>query len=563
MELLNYGEYTSTLHEVHDATLTPENRDRLRDILGRELFIAFITTHGYHNLYFFNKWILGYDKMVDHLHRELCEFAEDSTLDPADEPTKRHGYIIPRGHYKSTCISIGKATWKGIRREDMRLAIFHEKSKQAEGFLGVISAHFQRNKLIRALYPERCPPIPIPKEWKWTKSEINLPREKPEKETTFSAHGVGSAQQGFHYTDMVWDDLIGEEAAGNADVMDKVIDWMTKGESLSVTPHTLLLDLIGTRWAMEDIYSWAMDNMTMEWFHRSAVIEDEGTPRPIFPEQFTMEILDELAKRDFFIFSCQYLNEPGSKDIQDFDLKDLRYYRKETRHEGSKHYGYASQDDFRPEQDLEDGAKLGSMVVLIHCDPGPGLTEGRAKRSNRHSKSAIMVVGLAYPRRVFLLERYCKRVAVDVYIDKICDYVEDYEDLLRWVTHEAHSWTRMVRINFIKRAQERGLPITEGRVKEYTRSASVAKETRIRGLQPWVKQGHLFIEHGQFSFEKGLASFPLGISSRDDLDALAQGPDYWDPFPEAPILQAFDDAGDAPFGQLEERMDPIMGLYGN
>jgi len=93
----------------------------------------------------------------------------------------------------------------------------------------------------------------------------------------------------------------------------------------------------------------------------------------------------------------------------------------------------------------------------------------------------------------------------------------------------------MLRAPLLKRASERKIALHEGRVKEYTKSAATAKEARIRKLVPYFADGQIFIEHGNYELEKEYRAFPRG-RSWDGLDALAQGPDYWEPWPEAPTL---------------------------
>lgn len=534
---MNPEEYSKTLAELQGE----QSLHNIASQLGRERLIAFVTTHGLEDTYFLGKHLLGYNKFTAKLHGELSDFL--------DAPSLRKGILEPRGHYKSTAITITKNVQKALRDAEVRIGIFHEKALQAEGFLGVIQGHFTRNKLIRELYPERCPPIPVPRTWTWNKTHARLPRRGDYVEPTFFAAGQGSALQGFHFTDMTWDDLIGEEAAANPDLMEGVIDWMKKGESLSVTPHKLRLTLVGTRWAYSDIYSWAQENWPMmEWMIRSAIVSDElGNKSPLFPEEFTMEILNQLAKQDFYIFSCQYLNEPSNPVTQELKPEWLRYYHKATLEEQGTRtpYAYAQQNEVRP-SDKTDGARLSQMTVCIHCDPGIGATKGRTKPRDRASRSAIMVVGLAWPRKVFILHMYYKRVSVPEYIDAVLDYCYLYERELRLVSHEAHSWTNMVRDGLIKRAQERAAEltaktgrlhdaiVTPSRVKEYKKSGYEIKETRIRGLTEWFSRGHIFIEEGEHEFERNYRNFPMGKRAWDDLDALAQGPDYWEPFPEAP-----------------------------
>lgn len=315
----------------------------------------------------------------------------------------------------------------------------------------------------------------------------------------------------------------------------------------------------------------------MEWFHRSAVVSDsQGNKSPLFPEEFTMDILNQLAKTDFYIFSCQYLNEPSNPETQELRPEWLRYYHKATIIENGHSIAYAQQKEVRP-QDKTDGARLSQMTVCIHCDPGVGATKGRAKAKDRASRSAIIVAGLAWPRKVFLLHIYYKRVPIPEYIDAVLDFAYMYNRELRLVSHEAHSWTNMVRDGLLKRSQERAAELTAktgrlhdailtpGRVKEYKKSGYEIKETRIRGLTEWFSRGHIFIPEGEHEFERNYRNFPMGKRAWDDLDALAQGPDYWEPFPEPPpeFESLIEDLG----ARAEEDSYPTelpetSGLYG-
>lgn len=524
-------------------------------VLGRDRFLAYMATHARRDLYYFARAILGYSKMVPHLHLELCRFGQ-RTRRADGTPLRRKGYLLPRGHYKSTCMTIARPMWELIRDANERIAIFHEKATQAQQFLSQIRHHFEQNVLLRELFPEVIPPHKQ-RGWRWTVEAINVRRPQEYPEPSIYAAGQGSALQGMHFTRIILDDLIGVEAAGNPEIMEKVIDWITHSDSLFVTPETGLLDLIGTRWAPRDIYSWAQEVRTdMEWFIRSAIIQetdpDTDVTRdvPLFPEEFSIEGLKQLAKEDFYVFSCQYLNLPTARADKELDPTWIRFYDKADVTENGATDAYCVQHE-RKEDEVNDKVRLRDLSVYIHCDPGIGMLEGHRKAEGRRSKSAITVVGIGHPRKIFMLHAWKQSCSTIQYIDQILRFFEAYQRQLNWITFESHSWTEIVRQGLLQRAAEREILLTAGRVVPYKKSANTKKEARIRKLQPYFARGQIFIEEGMMDLQREYRMFPLD-PPWDLLDSLAQGPDSW----------IFPEEGDSPYDEDdEEPWDALNETY--
>jgi hypothetical protein len=517
------------------------------DALGRDRLLAYTATRGIKDLYFFATAIIGFGDFVPHLHEQMCRFSQQPR-------PRRKGYLIPRGHFKSSAITQTKPLWKAMADEDVRFGIFHEKATQAQQFLLKIKSDIETNPLLRALYPHRMPPNPMPKSWRWTQEAMLLPRVRTYPEPTFYAAGQGSALQGFHFTDMIWDDLIGEEAQGNPDVMQKVIDWMVRAESLSVTPETLHLDLIGTRWAYYDIYAWAgcdadetgsVAYTDMAWFKRAAIVNDEqGHPSPLFPERFSMESLLALKQKDVVSFSGQYMNQPTTGRTMEFSPAWLRYYRREVRNVDGMEQAVCALREYREEQDGSPSVPLSHMTILIQVDPGLGITEGRQKAIARHSRSAIIVVGLAWPRRIFVLHVWAEMEGATKLCEQILKFYVAYERQIKFVSIEKHSWTRMIRPTLLEEARKRNILLTDGKIHDFTKSSNVQKDVRVRSLQPFFAKGQMFLEEGMVELEREYRDFPMG-KRRDIVDALSQGSseNLWR-FPEDEEESPWDDNAD-------------------
>jgi hypothetical protein len=779
MELLTAEEYAAARLEW--SRLVSDGVDPVSAIAPERL-VAFWTTHGINDLYFFAKFILGYDKLSSRLHLDMCRFAEQTH--------PRKGFIIPRGHYKSSLITIAKTIWDLIRNPEERILIVHERGDQARQFLAQIRSHFESNRLLNQLYPERIPPWKS-KGWRWTADAINIRRPREWPEPSVFAAGWSAAFQGMHFTTLRFDDLIGEEAAANPEIMEKVVDWVRRSNPLFVNPKDGVLDMIGTRWSYRDVYSWAMETYDeMKWFVRSAIIQvrhpetGELMDAPLFPEEFTMELLQKLQREmGIFSFSClpasapitmadwterpisslrpgdrvigydihtpriplveaevtevgcrldsplyRFHLEDGSSiectdDHQWFDVRhrsrgpykplsintyhglhqlsrvytsppplpptlsrdagwlagmfdgegscfggsgDAIFFHQSASHNpgvcdelrrcfdrlgfkyGESHihttsekngkpgeavffylkggrserirflrwcqplksekvlstlmgtkpiketvgvisaeylgrhptywiattsgnyiaYGFASKNsqyqnqpttgttqEFRDSwlrfytkgESIIEGRRtavvqqrptdirsssetervpLPALSIYIHVDPGIGLVEGRAKAEAKHSHSAIAVVGIAHPRRIFLLHAWKRVVSVPELQDQILRFFTAYEPYISRISIESHSWTQMVRPGLLGMAADRGIALTDGRVEAYTKSANTRKEGRIRKLQPYFSNGQIFIEEDMLEFRREYLDFPQA-PPWDLLDAMAQGPEYW------------------------------------
>lgn len=66
------------------------------------------------DLYYFAREVLGYSDFHEPLHRPLCEFIQ--------QPTKQLT-LIPRGHFKSTIISVSYPLWLLVQFPDTRILI--------------------------------------------------------------------------------------------------------------------------------------------------------------------------------------------------------------------------------------------------------------------------------------------------------------------------------------------------------------------------------------------------------------------------------------------------------
>ena len=442
------------------------------------------------SLYFLCKAVLGFSDFQPEPHLAMCQHIQSSV-------DLRKLILIPRGHYKSSAGSIGYPIWLLINNPDERILLGSSTATLSQHFLRRIKAVFEKNELFQWLFPEFIP------DWKnvvkWSESEMQIPRQGVFPEASIETIGVGGKVTGRHYTVMIFDDLIEEQAANSLDELAKVQSWHDLSEPLFDSPEQGRELVIGTRWHVADLYGWLLDKDPRYKPYLRQAIEDG---LPIFPQRFSVEWLENLRKTKPALFSCQYLNDPlreGLTEFQSFWLK-------------SWELGESGQTIIR-----EDGqiVRLADLNRYVHVDPAISDRPGACR-------SAVTVTGMDQAGRIYLLDLWVKRGAgISETVDQILRLNRRWKPIL--TTVESVAYQKALAQILRERALSGGQYV---RVVEYKPGS--LKEGRIRKLQDYFIKGlfvpkvHSFV--GEFRTE--FIQFPIGTSV-DILDSIAQGPDVW------------------------------------
>jgi hypothetical protein len=381
--------------------------EELRSLLRRKCF----EPSG--GLYYFTKVVMGYKDLVLNFHLELC----DKLQKP---PKNKHGYLEPRGHFKSTCIK-AYMLWRlaggnSLFLSDiLRLGDVIDKHNQAVELLAYYRAyperdprnlrflligesdtvaqkdlrdpkwHLENNDMLRWLFPEIIPSNT--NETKWTDSEITIPRTKSFDESTITCDGVGAKRTGFHWDVLIYEDIFGEKASKSEPLAFEVQSWFQSAAGMLNHPEESEELMIGTHWKAgeSDIYGWIKVNMPGKfvWTERS-VYNDDGSIA--FYQRFTESVLADILERQGpYLFSCNYLNSPIPPTGGDFNSADLRYFKV----------------DFEKQEIVPtDGSprvKLKDLVRNSFYDPSSGGQSAKCE-------NAITAVGGDFTKRIFVLE---------------------------------------------------------------------------------------------------------------------------------------------------------------
>lgn len=458
------------------------------------------------SLYFFAKAICGYNLMVPHLHKVVCDWIVETT------PMGGRGILMPRTHYKST-MAKAYILWKLTKNPDLRILCVGESDTVACKNLNDIKWNIQSNRLFQALYPSL-----VPEDFSkgWTQSSIILPRSRSYDEPTVLSAGVGAKITGLHFDIILYDDIIGLEAARSPAEMQAAINWFEMAPGLVNDPKTFEELIVGTRWkdGEADLYGWAMKRLPYKkigdhregfvWYVRAAI--EDG--KPIFPEKFTLAKLASIRRREGdYQFNANFMNDPTAPEGADFPP----HWVKE----------YVISDDRTALIVDDERIPIMSLARVSVYDPSAG---GKTARS----ENAICIAGMDSKRRIFCLEEWAKNCGFGEAIEEWHRFNDKWRPWKNWYeavgAHKAV--TEIVKLRrydedcpTCKKSHRKlnPIPFTPSGRGEGEKS----KEERIRSLaQAAFEEGRVYLRAGQEKLRRQITTFPHG-AMLDRFDAFA------------------------------------------
>jgi predicted phage terminase large subunit-like protein len=324
------------------------------------------------------------------------------------------------------------------------------------------------------------------------------------------------------------DDLISNELAENArrglfTEIEKAKGWMNRMEPLcdgSDTPVCLL----GTSWWQGDVYDyaeivwgWEEPKTRIKWVchlpdgtTQTHILERQGEMatfrRPViedgrssFPELWPMERIDRVRRVDPQLFAANMMLNPSSDIVRDFKDGWLKYYEwtvpgKEVRYRDNN-------GEWRTVRTHE-------FDTVMAVDPA-------ISEAARADRSAIIVSGSIDGIHHLILDVRAERLGV---LD-LCTFIEELQrqHRCRRIYVESVAYQRALS----QLLASKGLPIIE--VKP---GSNKTKEMRIRSLEPYFRQGHVYVHQRQHEFFTEYEHFPRGQHD-DVLDAMSYLTDEW------------------------------------
>lgn len=166
-----------------------------------------------------------------------------------ESPGKEKLFLLPRGHLKTSIITVGWSIQQVLRDPNKRILINNAVWDNARSILSQISGYLTD----RSALPDVFGPFKNSRV-RWTRDEIEVAQKTKgtTKEATFETAGVESAKTGNHYDIIINDDIVVRENVTTGDQIEKVKNFHRDCYAL-LDPGGMMVN-VGTRWAMGDLY---------------------------------------------------------------------------------------------------------------------------------------------------------------------------------------------------------------------------------------------------------------------------------------------------------------------
>jgi hypothetical protein len=494
------------------------------------------------SLFFFEKYTLQREKLSNGFHKSILHRLE----------TGRPRYLIeaPRDHFKSVMVTEGRTMWRSLPFNEADEACMRDLGYGDEWIrwmkethnparrtlivsetldnavkLGLrFDWHYLENANFKAAFPEVLPDAKC--KWTGESKQQKAPSRGPQGEGTYDFIGVGGALQSRHYSDIVEDDVIGKDALESDSIMEKTHDYhkllIGAFESYAVAAWTV----VNNRWAPNDLSGWIRSHQKDFYIESHSALGGccpEHPPGvPIFPEEFTLEILEEIRQTQGpYFFSHQYLNLPVNPEECIFKPDWLRFYgATDSPVRTGRKWIHHEVREGEVVKDVDPNTLVRTMVV----DPNHAEERGRAHH-------AILVTGIdPETDRVYLLDVWAKSSSYDDLVHNIFKMAKMWNLPEFWL--ETNAAQRLLRypVEYMNKSgfQYEGQHVHwKLSIKELKADRGAnAKRTRIESLEPLFRDGRLWVRHDQSEFLNEYYDYPGGRTV-DVLDCLGYATQTW------------------------------------
>jgi len=448
----------------------------------------------------------------------------------------RLAIAAPRGHAKSTLVSLAYALWCLCNETERYILLVSDTAEQARDALKTIKDELRGNSRIESDFAHILEARRVSSRWRKDDIEVGAMRV-----TALGADQKvrGRKNSNSRPTLIIADDLENDELVRSPDQREKRQEWFTSALMKSGTPQTNAV-VIGTvlhheallarlldparspGWLIKRykaVTSWAdRGDLWEKWeavynhhaqypdgseasgpesarsffaAHRAAMLEGAGA---LWPEARPYDHLMELRVREgAHSFATEMQNEPSDPATRLFRDEDIRFWDDV----------HSSIHDFETlRRSLE-----GHVEVICACDPALG-KRGRG----RDDTAIVVVVRDSRTKRLYVVDADIRRRTPDETIDTLLalDRIRRFNRVIV----EATQFQEMMVTELEKRAHAAGRYFRIKPVKPTT-----DKHVRIAGIQPQVCAGRVLFSRRHTALLEQLRQFPHGAHD-DGIDAL-------------------------------------------
>lgn len=525
------------LQTIDDANARGEGRQ-----LSSAEYRYYCRQRGLRDLFFLGKFVLGFDRLQGDLHADLayawqCPDGTELTRGPAG---LFRWATIPRGHLKTSLLTIAYAIFLMVRDRNERILIYMANYTVAKKKFGEIRSLLEGKGPGGKFFLECYPELQTKKSErdKWAENMLTIPRDTPFSDHTLECSGVGAGITGSHFTTELVDDVVGK--LENAEQMAKILDLLNNLDPLMDSFETGKRRMACTPWGSWDPAARTERTEPEALVCRRSMFEEPDPTaacgrRPVTdPQRFAYDKLSyrwkpemdrtvarakKIAKDTPYFMWCQF--HCLAKNVGTVGFK-AEWFRR-----------FVRRGDALAEIDTDGREKrklpIQSTNIFILVDPIGGDkrgTHGPLDPNRAPSMDSdyvgIAVVAISEENMRYVLEIRRQRYNDDEFQQVIFELVARYKP--RSVHIEATGGQRHIFKGFLD-AWKRGKPMF---VMGEWSGGRASKSERIRGLIPLVSEGFmLFRAEAPPGIQEGIdgviQTLLDGDSAQhdDDADALS------------------------------------------
>lgn len=441
----------------------------------------------------------------------------------------RLAIAAPRGHAKSTIVSLVYVLWCVLYDKERLILIASNTQEQAIGLLKDIKHQLRNNPLIVSDFPEICR-VPKPKPWR--DSKIQLPNG-----TMILVYGAGQNPRGVKNDKdrpglIICDDLENEEQAESEEQRDKLSSWFSRTLLNTGHPDTNVV-VIGTILHQDSLLATLVDRQRKPgWGGTKYQAVRQFSNQPQLWQKWVSIFRgnDDYAQRTgphgarmYYAVNRDHMLEgtdvlwPERESYYDLmvmrETEGLRSFQSEKQNEPIdpqlcifKDEDFVFWDDqYRDVQHLIDSIGTRARYYAA-CDPSMGKTR-------KGDYTAIIILLRDIRTKInYVIAADLSHIPPSSAIEKIITYARMYP--LRWFAIESNNFQQLMVDDLKRRVVEYGRRL---RIHEITSRSN--KQSRIASLEPYVKQGNLRFCRKHILLLSQLTQFPLAKND-DGPDAL-------------------------------------------
>lgn len=189
--------------------------------------------------------IMGMTRWSSPLHDDLVK--------TVDSPGDRKLILLPRGHQKSTVITVAWVIQQLLKDPNIRVQIISATWKLSKDLLHQIKAILTTTALpdIFGSFANSTT--------RWTTEFIDIAqRTRHVKDPSISTAGIDTGKTGSHCDLMLMDDICSPENSTTPEMIRKTVD--SYRDALPLLDPGGRLVVIGTRYSMSDVYGYILEN---------------------------------------------------------------------------------------------------------------------------------------------------------------------------------------------------------------------------------------------------------------------------------------------------------------